>query len=1110
MADTDPTTNDLGGDAAQSQPDAYFGTTEVDDRSPYQDVMRYPIYYDNAVDNDDTNGRVVLSDCKTCVVTMNRNQIPICQITYPRDGIASKIMKPEGVVMTDCNTYLTHQKFRVKEMLKDGDQFTMNLTHIIGDLAGITLGQDVQVPDCNPSQFCDAILSAATDDLPDIRVDSDISDVRNVDINFKDAGNLSNFIFDADQEGDKPTNSLVALYNGEIVADNYHIIFNKKLGCDTGIVVKYGDRIQTIQQDNNIEQTYTAIYPYATYTPGQAKATTDNTDWANWSTDYSNIGSVTYCAGGTVEIYDSPVTGHSVIGTVSVGDHLTLGTPIHDGDFTPDGKLEIDTVNGDDWYPIEGGGWIDGNWVNFDKSGDYLVNDATGHVHTAISDDDNLNTHYPISGTGTVSNNGIRVFYSPDPGKGHRTTGKHMKLGARIHYDQVATDENGVKWYRIGPHQWLYGPHVKVNSEQDMTRYPSQGYGYVKKNAQSYYINKNHMMVPKTHKGKLVSTRKKKTPKYKYVWRGKGKKRHRVKEKTYYYGKTTKYHKQVKSHAKKGYAHLNYGQVVIGGVTYYKLSNGTYVKSSSIDWKASRSHQPTLPKDLIKQAAQKKGWIEMYSSPSKGHSMNITVPVGQGFAISHTAEGADGNTWYEITYKGHTGWILGSETSSTADEDLEPTSSDKDETDQGGSSGMSLQSEVLVTLGSGSDGLVFPENPGQHEVQRVENVDLSNYIKHDDQDLSGQQPDGSFVATDDDKAQLLAAAKDYVIEHRIGQPNISLTVQYAQSSDVEGDLTALNLYDTVTVYFEKLGISEKAEVSSTVYDALAHHYTQVTIGDIPKTWQHLLVDAANKETGELSRRVATSQSHNHHLFADIHAALQKEGSDRIAAEKDIAKRVGLVDEKTGKLDISFKQLDSQMQSIDSDVTDISNEILSGGTQELRFYPNVLHPTEIEAHNDDGSYLVLNSNGLGFFDSAKGVVRSAITSEGQIAAELLDAGEIKALNVSSGEFHGALNVGEGTGINIHIGTNQPANSGLSPTYGGRAIWLDTPGSGSYHAMLSTGMLQVRDGNDLWEYGTNGVRHNGESLYDIVKRWVSGWIYHTCTITHIGAVKPIWKG
>ena len=151
-----------------------YGSDEFDMGSKFQDVLDYPIYYDNAVDNDETNGRVVLCDCRQTIVNLVMNQIPTLQVTYPRDGLGAKIMQTEGIIMTDCNRNWTHQKFRIKQITKDTDQLIINANHIIGDFADLTLYKNVQLPDATCSQVFDALMLNATLLIPDARYTTDI------------------------------------------------------------------------------------------------------------------------------------------------------------------------------------------------------------------------------------------------------------------------------------------------------------------------------------------------------------------------------------------------------------------------------------------------------------------------------------------------------------------------------------------------------------------------------------------------------------------------------------------------------------------------------------------------------------------------------------------------------------------------------------------------------------------------------------------------------------------------------------------------------------------------------------------------------------------------
>lgn len=112
-------------------------------------------------------------------------------------------------------------------------------------------------------------------------------------------------------------------------------------------------------------------------------------------------------------------------------------------------------------------------------------------------------------------------------------------------------------------------------------------------------------------------------------------------------------------------------------------------------------------------------------------------------------------------------------------------------------------------------------------VDKVNTVDLSGNFQHDDQDLSVQQPDGTFVATQADIDQLTQLGQNYLIEHKYGHINVSTTLTYKEMSGINADMTQLSLYDKLYVRFKQYDIQETAEITGTVFDCLSHHYQQM-------------------------------------------------------------------------------------------------------------------------------------------------------------------------------------------------------------------------------------------------------------------------------------------
>ena len=76
------------------------------------------------------------------------------------------------------------------------------------------------------------------------------------------------------------------------------------------------------------------------------------------------------------------------------------------------------------------------------------------------------------------------------------------------------------------------------------------------------------------------------------------------------------------------------------------------------------------------------------------------------------------------------------------------------------------------------------------------------------------------------RAQLKAKAQTYITANNIGVPNVNITLDWAQTTE------QVELCDTVTVEFEKLGISTTAKCISTTWDVLKDRYSKIEFGDV--------------------------------------------------------------------------------------------------------------------------------------------------------------------------------------------------------------------------------------------------------------------------------------
>lgn len=86
----------------------------------------------------------------------------------------------------------------------------------------------------------------------------------------------------------------------------------------------------------------------------------------------------------------------------------------------------------------------------------------------------------------------------------------------------------------------------------------------------------------------------------------------------------------------------------------------------------------------------------------------------------------------------------------------------------------------------------------------------------------------SYFENQPTAADLLITAKTYASKAQLGVPKVSLTVSFAQLE--ENGIDRVNLCDTVTVVFPKMGVNAKAKVVTAEYDVLLERYTTLEIG----------------------------------------------------------------------------------------------------------------------------------------------------------------------------------------------------------------------------------------------------------------------------------------
>lgn len=249
--------------------------------------------------------------------------------------------------------------------------------------------------------------------------------------------------------------------------------------------------------------------------------------------------------------------------------------------------------------------------------------------------------------------------------------------------------------------------------------------------------------------------------------------------------------------------------------------------------------------------------------------------------------------------------------------------------------------------------------------EKIVNADGDyNFIRILPLDLS------SYFEEQPTQDQLLSTAKNYMMENEIGVPSVSLTVSFAQleqSEEYKGIafLERVFLCDTVNVEFPLLNVSTTAEVTKIVYDVLLDRVKSATLGSVRAN----ITDTVLKQQQNIEK-------------VESPTYLQKATAN---ATNWITSGKGYV-------------------TIKRDAGGQANEILIMDTPDIETAVNVWR---------------WNSGGLGYSSTGyNGIYSTAITQDGQIVADFMNAGTLNANVIRSGILQSA--VGDAFYLNLETG------------------------------------------------------------------------------------------
>ncbi|KRM25912.1 phage minor structural protein, N-domain protein [Schleiferilactobacillus harbinensis DSM 16991] len=598
----------------------------------------------------------------SCQVESVYDQFPqmtlICEYTQFN---ADRLLK-DRTLMADVGDGWNKQMFRINSVESDWSdnqrEMTIIATHVASDLSGNVLTADVSTANASPSQVWSMVASNLAEPT-DVTVNSSITDVAIVNWNATQIDQLSSILFGRDAKS--PT--FTSLYDAEWWFDNYQWTFEHHVGRDTGIVIKYGQHLKSLQNQDTIAGVYTAVRPISKYTPGQTAGTGDDSNVI--ALDGTAL--IQYAGTGGLPVYDTPFKGQ-----IATGKTLTNGSRFKIFSYAKNG-----TVNDHTWYNLGGKQWVDGNYLSFDKgqTGQFpstVGNKATGKGTIAAGLADKPGVISKYDGVITVNYVGPgKVAIWNSPWVSRHVTGSYMANGSAWNAYGKATDESGQTWYNLGGNQWVSAQYVALDKAKDYAYQKVRGIG-----------------TAKVDKGKIA------------LWN------------------RPSFNGSIVRMISSGTRWQIYGEASgENNNTWYDLGRSQWIDGQYMDFSAANAVEPKPvggDSSSSDTSSDTSDTVWSYNSPGVWNTRVKQYTTGNQVTIYGQGSGG-GATWYNI---GHNEWIQADYLTFGNNTDVDPSGSADDMTAEA--------TEVTVTLPEKYIAVPMP-NGQQYEHQRIVNFDASQY-----------------------------------------------------------------------------------------------------------------------------------------------------------------------------------------------------------------------------------------------------------------------------------------------------------------------------------------------------------------------------------------------
>ena len=213
-----------------------------------------PVLYPPNATDFSTFGLGVLTDTVSCEVTEERNGVFECLLKYPVSGQHYRLIIKECIIKAKPNDTAADQAFRIYRITKPLNGIvTIYGQHISYDLANVPV-----LPFSTERRSPQLILSQLLAGDTRFTGWTDYSDAKA----FSVAQPKSVRACLGGTEG-----SMLSKWYGEFEWDNFTVKFHSHRGQKTGVIIEYGKNLTALEQDEDNSGVYTALLPYAVYTP---------------------------------------------------------------------------------------------------------------------------------------------------------------------------------------------------------------------------------------------------------------------------------------------------------------------------------------------------------------------------------------------------------------------------------------------------------------------------------------------------------------------------------------------------------------------------------------------------------------------------------------------------------------------------------------------------------------------------------------------------------------------------------------------------------------------------------------------------------------------------